>query len=337
MGLAFWRKMARCPDVNLKFPGCPGVNLNNPGPLANAQNFPVMAALHLLNADEMLDIGLGVLKAETNQLARRDLRLARFRSLYGSNPIVYSEIWEKFQTTTTEAAHIEKKNLVTKYFFMTLYFLKSYPTEHNLATFFGVDEKTVRRWTNFYILKIQALKWETIIWNLDDSDKDFIISIDGIHCSIEEPKHATKTLDPKYYSHKTNKAGLAYEIALSLYEPKLVSIQGPFPAATSDLSIFQNGIMRLIPAGKKVIADQGYNGEPHVVSTRNFLDSKQIREFKSRARARHETFNGRLKAFCILKNFFRHKLEKHGPVFEAICVIVQYQLDHGGKLFDVYK
>lgn len=148
---------------------------------------------------------------------------------------------------------------------------------------------------------------------------------------------SSKSIDPKYYSHKTNKAGLAYEIALSLYEPKLVSIQGPFPAATSDLSIFQNGLMRTIPAGKKVIADQGYNGEPHVVSTRNYMDSQQLREFKSRARARHETFNGRLKTFRILKTFFRHKLDKHGPIFEAICVIVQYQLDQCGKWFDIYK
>ena len=93
----------------------------------------------------------------------------------------------------------------------------------------------------------------------------------------------------------------------------------------------------MIPAGKKVIADQGYNGEPQLISTRNILDSQLIREFKSRARARHETFNGRLKTFSVLKNFFRQTLDKHGPIFEAICVIVQFQLNHGGKLFDVYK
>lgn len=154
--------------------------------------------LHLLTADEMLDIGLSILGADAKQSARRELRLARFRSLYGSNPIVYSEMWESFQTTAIAAAQIEKKKLVTKYFFMTLHFLKSYPMEHDLAVLFRVDEKTVRYWTNYYILKIQALKEQTIVWNLDGSDTDFIISIDGIHCSIEEPGHPTKSIDPKY-------------------------------------------------------------------------------------------------------------------------------------------
>jgi hypothetical protein len=83
-----------------------------------------------------------------------------------------------------------------------------------------------------------------------------------------------------------NKAALSYEITLSLYEPKI-------PAGTTDLFIFQNGLKTIIPVGKKVIADQGYNGEPQLVSTRHVLDP------------RHETLNGRLKMFCVLKNFFR--------------------------------
>lgn len=296
-------------------------------------------SLQLLNADEMLQIGLCIFGEDGTQPkpVNRNTKLTRFRSLYGSNPVVYSEMWEAFQTTSDVAAQIDKKNLITKYFFMTLYFLKCYPREHELSVLFRVDEKTARRWIKFYVEKIQGLKYQTIVWNLDESDKDFIASIDGIHCSIEEPSHKTKSLDPKYYSHKTNKAGLSYEIALSLYEPKLVSISGPFPAGTTDLAIFQSNLKNMIPAGKKVIADQGYNGEPQLISTRNILDSQLIREFKSRARARHETFNGRLKTSSVLKNFFRQTLDKHGPIFEAICVIVQFQLNHGGKLFDVYK
>ena len=54
------------------------------------------------------------------------------------------------------------------------------------------------------MLKIQARKKEqTNIWKLDGNDLYFILSIDGILCSIEERNHATKLLESKYYSHKT--------------------------------------------------------------------------------------------------------------------------------------
>ena len=48
-----------------------------------------------------------------------------------------------------------------------------------------------------------------------------------------------------------------------------------------------------------------------------------------------ETFNGRLKFFRALSDTFHHNPDKHVHVFEAVCVTVQYQMDNGGKLFDV--
>ena len=56
---------------------------------------------------------------------------------------------------------------------------------------------------------------------------------------------------------------------------------------------------------------------------------------QSRARARHETFNGRIKNFGCLDDRFRHGMEKHKICFEAVCVIVQYQLENGSPLFDI--
>ena len=60
-----------------------------------------------------------------------------------------------------------------------------------------------------------------------------------------------------------------------------------------------------------------------------------VKSFKRRARARHETFNGRLKNFKILAERFRHGVPKHKAVFEAICVIVQYDMENGHPMFDV--
>jgi hypothetical protein len=83
---------------------------------------------------------------------------------------------------SSQSSTLSAKDLVLKYFFMTLYFLKCYPREHELSVLFRVDEKTARRWIKFYTLKIQGLKHQTIVWNLEESDKIFIVSMDGIHC-----------------------------------------------------------------------------------------------------------------------------------------------------------
>jgi hypothetical protein len=65
------------------------------------------------------------------------------------------------------------------------------------------------------------------------------------------------------------------------------------------------------------------------------MDSKDLANFKARARCRHETFNGRLKHFKALSVGYQHNPDRHVHVFKAICVIVQYQMDNGGKIFDV--
>jgi len=113
-------------------------------------------------------------------------------------------------------------------------------------------------------------------------------------------------------------------------------MNGPFPAGNPDINVFRQGLKEKIPAGKMVIGDNGYRGEKNIISTpNNAHDPAELRKFKSRARARHETFNSRLKNFLCLEDRFRHGIEKHRIVFEAICVICQYQLENGSPLFDV--
>jgi hypothetical protein len=92
-----------------------------------------------------------------------------------------------------------------------------------------------------------------------------------------------------------------------------------------------------IPAGRKVIADEGYRGESDIISTRNELDPRDIAEFKERVMSRHETFNQRLKNFDCLSTKFRHGVDKHKVAFEAVCAIVMYEIENGGTtLFDPY-
>lgn len=112
-------------------------------------------------------------------------------------------------------------------------------------------------------------------------------------------------------------------------------MNGPFKASRHDITIFRRaGLKDMIPPGHRVIADNGYKGEAIVVSTPNSHEPSVLRKFKSRARARHESFNGRLKNFRILDERFRHGVNKHQVAFEAVCVIVQYQMELGSPLFD---
>jgi hypothetical protein len=174
------------------------------------------------------------------------------------------------------------------------------------------------------------------------NDVLFPYTVDGVHCKTFEPMHPTMPMDTEFSSHKFGKkAGLAYELGFSTYEQKLYWMHGPRKGGCNDKKMFTTGGLqaRLLAQGKKAITDAGYSGvQGGGVSTPNKLDTPKVKEFKRRARARHENFNGRIKNFGVLSQTFRHKknrLEKHQTAFEAVCVIVQYQLENGSPLFEI--
>jgi hypothetical protein len=113
-----------------------------------------------------------------------------------------------------------------------------------------------------------------------------MISVDGTHCHINEPR---KEPSLGWYSKKHNKAGLAYDLGITIRSNTLVWINDPFPAGQNDISIYRkpNGLKSKIPANKRVIGDEGYKGEPEQISIHNPFDIPAIRELKHRAKARH--------------------------------------------------
>ena len=69
-------------------------------------------------------------------------------------------------------------------------------------------------------------------WIFDEDDVEvFLMSIDGVHCRIQEPQHPTLSQDPSYYSHKFNGPALHYELGLSIHKSCLVWINGLFIAS----------------------------------------------------------------------------------------------------------
>jgi len=289
-----------------------------------------------INPVRFLELGLDAVGFDENRQrrTRHATNIARFRASFGAGPAACSAIFRDLQTTAIADARINKPN--SFYFVVAMNWLAAYRKESKMAGFFHSDEKTLRNHIWKYVKAIAALKGEKIVWDIDHNPETFLISVDGVHFRVYEPRNQPSA---KWCSYKFNSAGLAYEIGLSIYHSKVVWINGPFHASVHDLTIYQkpNGLKSKMPAGKKAVADRGYVGEAGArnLSMRNTFDSKAVRDFKRRVRARHENFNARLKSFQILDGCFRHGVKKHKTVFEAVCVIVQYDMENGHPLFDV--
>lgn len=159
-------------------------------------------------------------------------------------------------------------------------------------------------------------------------------SIDGTHC----PTNELAPFDTKNSSHKFGgKCALAYELAVLLHKSKLAAVNGPFQSGDNDLTNFRAKLMEETPDGKKYIGDDGYCGEPQYISTRNELDPREVAVFKERVMSRHETFNQKIKTYACLTKKFRTGKLKHKTAFEAVCVLVSYDLECGAlTLFDPY-
>ena len=79
---------------------------------------------------------------------------------------------------------------------------------------FNKNQDEARELVWYFLKKIQALKADVIVWPDDWGDDIWIVTVDGTHCWIKEPTHPDWSQDKSYFSHKYNKAGLNYELAI---------------------------------------------------------------------------------------------------------------------------
>ena len=186
--------------------------------------------------------------------------------------------------------------------------------------------------------KIQFLKHKKITWEDGlGGDDIWVLTVDGTHVWIHEPDHPHFSQDSDYYSHKFNKSGINYKLGIAIASQRLIWMVGPLPAGKTDLQAFIEDRLRdrLRQLGKKAIGDGIYRGNQDTVSYPNSHDSRPVKKFKSRALKRHEGFNGMTKSFQILRQMFRHSLDKIGIAFEAVAVICQYKVEAEEPMYDV--
>jgi hypothetical protein len=295
--------------------------------------------------------GLGYIGIGRGQQAKMSLKakVEDFKAHYGSSPLVIADIWHDLCHNSIEAARLEEKETSEKGFkryMLSHFYLWSYPKNVNLMkTRFKICKRYLEGKELWYWpTKIGALKDKKIVWSCDlDSNATAIIalSVDGVNYRTWEKKHPTFNKDSGFFDHKHNSCGLKYELGLMIYEPKIAWIRGPIRCGKGDRDVFrEDGLKEKLEStpGKMGIADSGYEmgkaEDMGFLCTPNAMNSRELRRFKSRVRCRHETVNGRLNNFKILQDTFRHGIKCHGIAFEAVAVIVQYQMDNGAPIFD---
>jgi DDE superfamily endonuclease len=306
---------------------------------SGASSLSEMDVIVYITKNEVLKIGLRLVNISSKRVkrAKQVVNEHRFEQQFGVSAEIAVKVFHDLQTTIFEDALVEASDADVRYFLLALYFLKNYPKEYQTEAIFDWSPKWARDKYWFWCKKIQGLKAEKIVFPQFEDDDEWVMTVDGTHCWIEEPEHPTWSRDTSYFSHKYNKAGMGYELGVHLWKSQLIWLNGPHKAGKNDSWVLQNNglLEKLRLVNKKAIGDLGYRGSQDAVSVPNPYDSRPVKVFKSRACLRHETFNGIIKEFECLKGRFRHSTAKFGVCFEAVCVLCQYKLEHNRPLFDI--
>jgi hypothetical protein len=303
----------------------------------------------ILSDKEVLNLGLSFVdcRSSTRRHAKEKRLVERFKKHYGADNVTLAKQWKDLCTSTLPKAKLKKKEKTGKGFrmFMVAHnFLFCYPKNMELlANGFDLSVNAVRKmWV--WIEKIAALKKTKIVWpeedymNPDTARLPFTVDCVDFH-KREPSSHPNYNIDKSYSSYKFKKAGLRYELAIDVHTSRLIWIKGPYKCGSdNDVKIFQTGglkdkVMQL--PGKKGIADRGYEGEEEWLSMPTTLDGPLEHQYKSRARCRHESFNGKIKKYQCLSTYWEHTIAKHKLAVEAVCVTTQYQMENGSPRFDV--
>ena len=161
--------------------------------------------------------------------------------------------------------------------------------------------------------------------------QNVFLTIDG----VDFPIYEQRPLNKKWFSHKFKRAGIRYDIALSIMTGKICWKFGGFRAGEmNDLQLARSGICDVLPIGERVIGDKIYTDNDRFIH----LPRDGEHEFSRTIRillARHETVNKRIKDFKCMRELWRHGWEKHIIAFNAVTNLVQLQIENGNPLFDV--
>lgn len=314
----------------------------------------------ILNAFEVLARGLALLHIGYRNGVEMPTKIEDFKSHYGSTPSVLAKLWNDLQSTNVEEAKIDGEDVTDigfRSFMIANYFLCNYPKSSKATGQAFKLKKHVGYGAELWnwIEKIAAMKDVTIFWPEELNDPQgakIIVIVDGKDQKRWEVQHPYYNKDKKYYSHKSNSAALKWEIGLAVHSQRMVHIGGPFRGGLHDSSIYNGELEAIdydlrealgmegeyiplekkIPEGKFGIADSAYAGFRKLLQYSG-RDSAELANFKTRGKLRLEAINGRFCKFKCIGDTFRHSVPKQKSAFDAVAVLVQYELDDTSTLF----
>jgi hypothetical protein len=120
-----------------------------------------MVLLHL-TLEELFFLGLKLAGFSVSTVERTGdgTSTERFKDKYYACPRTVEQLLADIQDPGLGEAQIE--NPKPRHLLLTLYYLKKYPTKHDLAAFLDSTEKTSLKWVHMYVKAIQALKGEKV-------------------------------------------------------------------------------------------------------------------------------------------------------------------------------
>ncbi|KAL7524189.1 hypothetical protein ACHAXR_000470 [Thalassiosira sp. AJA248-18] len=232
---------------------------------------------------------------------------------------------------------------------MAIAWMKLYETEEIMAGRWGYGEQYCRETVREYVSRIRALKHKKITFDGLDPKCEFL-PVDTVHIRCNEFRC---TPGSKWWSHKSNGPGVAFEVVTDPVEGKIRWINGPEAPTVHDLTFLRGGkrgkegqwkrtaLYFHVPKNVKLVGDSAYAGQPDKVSTSKDAHNAATKKLFARMKSMQETCFKRLKDFKILRESFRHgsgtedKLEKMEIAFEATAVLVEYDIENGHGLFEV--
>jgi hypothetical protein len=144
------------------------------------------------------------------------------------------------------------------------------------------------------------------------------LSYDNRRHQLPHPAEGCRKEGDLFCSHKyAGKSALRFELEVDILAGNLVWVEGPYPASTwPDVVFFNSVLSHYLEPGKRVNAHKGYVGHPDKIKCpHNGCNPAENVGMQSLARSCHETLNGCLKNWGILKKTHRHDIKQHWMVF----------------------
>lgn len=150
--------------------------------------------LMLKNPELLLSFGLECVGFDKKRQSsvRSSLNIDRFTGHYGTGP---KTVQAMLKDLASHYPHIAIKNVL-----MTLYWLKTYVTQHVMSGTWGHSEDFIGKTVKEYTKLIQSLKSKKIVFGGFDDREIFWVSVDKVNFLVEEFR-----LDPstKWYDFKS--------------------------------------------------------------------------------------------------------------------------------------